>query len=206
VPSKLPSLFAPYFPLCESIARWLHPHAEVVLHDLKRDRVVKIWNNFSQRRPGSESLLAGEVAFQNQAQVYGPYERTNRDGRRLKCVSSVLVDAKGRRVGLLCLNLDVSRFEQLKGVLEAFTNSVQSVPQAFVSQDWREQIHAALGAFLKAHHLTLEGLSREQKTAAIEYLNAQHLFATRHAAQHAADVLGVSRATIYNWLKKSRED
>jgi hypothetical protein len=41
--------YAHHFAFAESVAVWLHPHAEVVLHDLASDRIVKLWNNISRR-------------------------------------------------------------------------------------------------------------------------------------------------------------
>ncbi|WP_199442193.1 PAS domain-containing protein [Umezawaea beigongshangensis] len=39
-------------PVCEAVARLLSPHADVVLHDPRTDRVVAIWNALSGRVPG----------------------------------------------------------------------------------------------------------------------------------------------------------
>ena len=192
------------FALCEGIAVWLHPHAEVVLHDLETDTVVRLWNNFSRRQPGDASLIGKEIQLADDCDVYGPYEHYNWDGRLLKSISAVIRDNSGRRMGLLCLNLDVSSFEGLKRFLESFTGATTQMPQALNEQDWREQIHQALGAFLQENNVALEALTRDQKIAAVGFLDSQRLFLTRNAAQHVASILGVSRATVYNWLNKTR--
>ena len=202
--SKLEAKYAHAFPIAEGIAAWLHPHAEVVLHDLETDRVVKIWNNFSRRSPGEASLLAEEIQLEQHRDVYGPYERSNWDGRRLKCISSIVRDSNGNRAGLLCLNLDVSSFDAFKSFLEQFAATATPTPAALIERDWREQIHNALGIHLREINTPLHALTRAQKIEAVRVLDAQHLFATRNAAQHVAEILEVSRATVYNWLKESR--
>ena len=202
--TKLEARYAHIFPIAASIAAWLHPNAEVVLHDLETDRVVRIWNNFSRRSPGDSSLIAEEIQLEQGRDVYGPYERSNWDGRRLKCVSSVVRDANGQRIGLLCLNLDVSSFDAFRGFLEALTATTLSPPAALVERDWREQIHSALAAHLREIDAPLTALTRMQKISAVRALDIKQLFSTRNAAQHVAAILNVSRATVYNWLKEAR--
>ena len=201
--TKLEARYVHTFPIAEGIAAWLHPNAEVVLHDLETDRVVKIWNNFSRRNPGEVSLIAEEIQLEQGRDVYGPYERSNWDGRRLKCISSVVRDVSGERIGLLCLNLDVSSFDAFKGFLEAFA-ATSSPPTALVERDWREQIHSALGEHLCEINTPLPALTRAQKIDAVRALDAKQLFATRNATQHVAEILEVSRATVYNWLNEAR--
>lgn len=196
--------YAHLFALCEGIAVWLHPHAEVVLHDLETDAVVRLWNNLSRRQPGEPSLIGQEIQLEDDCDVYGPYEHYNWDGRLLKSISAVIRDGSGRRMGLLCLNLDVSSFDGLKRFLESFTGAKTQMPLALNEHDWREQIHQALGSFLRANNVALEALTREQKIEAVGFLDSQRLFLTRNAAQHVASILGVSRATVYNWLNKTR--
>ena len=203
--SDLETRYAHLFSICDAIAAWLHPHAEVVLHDLEHDQIVRLWNNFSRRQAGDESLIDQTVQLEDDRDVYGPYIHRNWDGRQLKSISSIVRDQRGNRVGLLCFNLDISSFEQLKTFLDAFTTVTTQMPPALAKHDWREHIHQTLGSFLQANHVALEALTRDQKMAAVQLLDSQHLFATRNAAQHVADILGVSRATVYNWLNKIRK-
>jgi len=44
-------------PACAAIAALLHPHAEVVVHELATDTIVAIWNPFSGRTVGDPSLM-----------------------------------------------------------------------------------------------------------------------------------------------------
>ncbi len=203
--TRLEKQYQQILPICESLAAWLHPHAEIVIHDLETDTVVRIWNNFSKRKIGEPSLIAEEIQLEETQDVYGPYERTNWDGKRLKSISSVIKDHTGKRIGLLCMNLDISSFDALQNFLEAFTSTTSAIPAALIEHDWREQIHQTLSTYLQQQSTTLNALTREQKIQAVRYLDQQHLFATRNAAQHVAQILEVSRATVYNWLNASRE-
>ncbi|MEM9007769.1 MAG: PAS domain-containing protein [Cyanobacteria bacterium P01_F01_bin.86] len=203
--SNIEQRYLHLFPVCEGIGAWLYPHAEIVLHDLESDTIVRIWNNISRRNIGDASLIEEDVQLPKEADIYGPYEKVNWDGRKLKCVSSVVKDNLGQRIGLLCLNLDISSFDALQGFITSFTSVASSMPPVLSKRDWREQINEVLHLFLKEKNATLEVLTRSQKIAAIQFLDEHNLFATRNAAQHVANVLGVSRATIYNWLNKARQ-
>jgi predicted transcriptional regulator YheO len=66
-------------PVADAIAKLLHPFAEVVIHDLKKDTIVYIANPYSGRKVGDPSLLdldPGELNSINK--VIGPYETTGR--------------------------------------------------------------------------------------------------------------------------------
>ena len=64
-----------------AISILLHPHAEVVLHDLETGLIAGIWNAFSGRKPGMESLVGETLSDVGEGDVYGPYEKTGEDGR-----------------------------------------------------------------------------------------------------------------------------
>jgi glyoxylase-like metal-dependent hydrolase (beta-lactamase superfamily II) len=96
----------------QAVEMLLHPFAEIVLHDLKTNRVVAIFNSFSHRQIGDDSLL-NEIEFDTSKNIIGPYEKLNWDGRRLKSISIVIRDLSQVPVGFLCINLDASKFDHL---------------------------------------------------------------------------------------------
>jgi predicted transcriptional regulator YheO len=201
---KPPGTLTQHFPTAAAIAALLAPQAEVVIHDLARDRIAGIWNAFSKRQPGDPSLLGDDPELIGEADVYGPYEKAGADGGRLKSVSAVLRDESGRRVGLLCINFDVAVFDKAIDLMQAFARAEKPRPEPIFAQDWREQINLGIRAFLQARQITLKALDRDDRVALVATLDAQNLFATRNAAQHVADALGLSRATIYNLLNDAR--
>jgi predicted transcriptional regulator YheO len=202
--SQTPGSLAVHFPTAAAVAALLAPQAEVVVHDLRSDRVAGIWNAFSKRKVGDPSHLGDDPELIGEKDVYGPYEKAAPDGGRLKSVSAVLKDEAGRRIGLLCINFDLAVFDQAIALLGAFAQSQQPRPEPIFAQDWREQINLGIRAFLQARQLTLKALDRADRVALVGALDARNLFATRNAAQHVADALGVSRATIYNLLGDAR--
>ena len=65
-------IFAVHRPIAQAIAALLHPHAEVVIHDLRSGHIVDIWNAFSHRKAGDESLLGDDIELHLDRDVYGP--------------------------------------------------------------------------------------------------------------------------------------
>jgi predicted transcriptional regulator YheO len=165
-----------------------HPHVEVALHDVARDRLVAIWNAFSARKPGEESLLDPELlAGFPQGQVLGPYEQVDRQGRRLSSVS-VRVD-EGRM--LLCMNFDRSAIDSAALLLSAFAAAREEKPVNGLIEDW-----------CRSNGVPRSALSREDRLAIVADLDKRGVFDTRNAAEHVAAALGVSRATVYNLRKE----
>lgn len=188
-------------PTAEAIQRLLHPHAEVVVHDIKKNKIAAIYHPFSKRRVGDPSLLTQEeITLLNNS--VGPYEKINWDGRKLKSVSSILYDEKDRAVGILCINLDISKLEKFNHFIASFINRNQFLPQPepLFKDDWQEKINQSVHAYLNKHHLTLKLLNRTEKKRLITYLHQIGAFTAKNASLYIAQVLGVSRATIYNYL------
>ena len=52
-----PAWLRPLETTCAAVAALLHPHAEVVAHDVERDVIVGMWNGFSGRAVGDPSLI-----------------------------------------------------------------------------------------------------------------------------------------------------
>ncbi|PRY39795.1 helix-turn-helix transcriptional regulator [Umezawaea tangerina] len=203
--TSLPSWFDPVAPVVEALALLLHPHGEIVLHDLERDRVLAVWNGSSNRRPGDDSLLSELPAGDDGSVALGPYERVTIDGRRTTSVSAILSDAGGTPRGVLCVNLDRSPVDQAIAALAALAPvPAEPRPAVLFDRDWREQIALVVDTWCRERHLTRDALTREQRLAVVRELWEADLFATRGATQHVATALRVSRATVYTLLNEAK--
>jgi len=191
---------------CAAIAGLLHPHAEVVLHDLATDTIVGLWNPSSGRSVGEPSLLEELPEAWRERPVQGPYRKMLGDGRELSAVSAVVYDTDGRAAGLLCINLDRSPLLDLAGLLARVAAPIEPRPPELFDRDWREQIALTVDEHSREHGLDPRRLTRPERRALVEHLDDRGLFATRNAADHAARAIGVSRATVYTLLKEVRRD
>ena len=191
-------------PACAAIAALLHPHGEVVVHELATDTIVAIWNPFSGRAVGDPSLLQELPAHWSEQPMQGPYPKVEVDGRPVSAVSAVVPDAGGAPRGLLCVNLDRTPFEDAMRVLGGLFAPTTAQPPELFERDWRDQIAAGVADYCAELGLPRERLTRAQRVELLRRLEQAGLFATRNAADHTATALGVSRATVYSMLKEIR--
>ena len=199
-----PAWLEPQLSLCEAIVALFHPFAEVAVHDIRRDRIVALWNPISKRAVGDRSLLDELPEYSEDTRVIGPYPKVLADGRAITSVSVVLHSGKGAKRGLLCINFDRSPFDASIELLSRFAAPIQERPPELFDHDWREQIALLVDDECRARRLRRDRLTREQRLALVRLMDERALFATRHAAAHAARALGVSRTTIYALLKEAR--
>lgn len=191
-----------YKPVAEAISLLLFPHAEVVLHDLKTGCVGAIFNNLSKRSVGDKSLLDEMDQLSDTQNLFPPYFKTNWDGRKMKSVTAVLRNQNGKPIGLLCINLDISKWEEMHHFILDLIKPTTAMPDFLFKNDWREKINIYVSSYLKQHALRLESLDKAEKKNLLLALQQEGAFDTKNAASYVGEVLQISRATVYNYLKE----
>jgi predicted transcriptional regulator YheO len=195
-----------YIPIAQSVVGLFQPFAEAVIHDLKTGKIHEIFNPYSGRKKGDDSLLDKEVQKVKLPDYFEPYLKTNWDGRKLKSVTSTLRDFKGKAIGLLCLNVDISKWEELHSMFEQFIADPKELPKELFIEDYREKISRYIHNRLKKKQLSLPHLARDQKIELIAELHAEGAFEGKNAAAYVGHVLGLSRATVYKYLNETHQD
>jgi predicted transcriptional regulator YheO len=205
---EIPGSTMPAGPVIEviaaTIAQLLHPHAEVVLHDLATGKIAQIWNPFSGRKIGEPSDLDDIDPELVEEDVVGPYEKASPKGTRLKTISALLRDRAKIVRFLLCINLDVSHFDAAAKLLQSFGATSESRPDWMFRQDIREQINLQIADFLKRHNLNMTSLDQAGRVALVAHLDQCGAFQTRRAVDHIAAALALSRTTVYLLLRQAR--
>ena len=198
---------APFIPVADAIASVFKPHAEVVIHDLGSGTIRHIANRMSPRKAGDDSLAELEDLGALDDAVIGPYPKTNADGRSLKSITALLRDGRRKPVGLLCINVDVSMFETMQAMSKDFLRFADASPRpaALFRNDWREEVNDIVGQFVSDRGTTLATMGIVDREGLIALLEDRGLFDVRHAATYIAQLLGLSRATLYKALKAVRE-
>ncbi|MFI9247444.1 transcriptional regulator [Streptomyces sp. NPDC053086] len=181
---------------------------EVVLHDLRNpDHAIRaIENNLSGRQVGDSATELGlaRIADPEYPSVIQNYPNRFPDGRPAKSTSIGIKNAAGEYVAALCLNLDVS---VLSPVTLALSNLVatdtehRDQPLETLRDRTARELREAVEARAAERASTPRSLGREDKKALVRQLQRDGYFDSRDAAQTIADLLGVSRATVYNYAK-----
>jgi predicted transcriptional regulator YheO len=193
-----------YFPIAEAVSNVLYPHAEVVIHDLKSGKIAALYNAFSKRKVGDVSLIEDLLDQNTLPDVFEVYSKTNWDGRALKSSSATIRDADGKPIGLFCINIDLSEFSKIQEFVQSWTKRAKAAPKVLFADDWREKINDYISSYLKKERKTIQTMSKKEMELLIHTLYKEGAFEAKHAATYIADVLHVSRATIYNYLKRKK--
>ena len=193
-----------FTPLCDAIGKLFYPNVEVVLHDLETQKLVHIVNAFSKREIGDKMINDVKDINSLKEDIVGPYNKTNIDGKKLKTVSTILRDTNKKAIGIICINFKIEVFETMYDSLKMLLNieKNEEQPQALFSQDWKEHTHNTINKYLETNSLVLEELKIKEKKELIIYLNNEGIFSIRNVVTYLCEVLDISRATIYKWLKE----
>lgn len=198
-----------FTPLCDSIGKLFYPNVEVAMHDLKEEKLVHIVNPFSKREIGDKMINDVKDLQTLKDDIVGPYNKVNIDGTKLKTVSTILRNENNEPIGIICINFKVEVFDKMYESLKMLLNienkeeNTQN-PQALFSQDWRSHTNNLINEYLQSHDLKLQNLKTKEKKELIMYLNDEGVFKIRNVVNHLCEVLEVSRATIYKWLKEKK--
>ncbi|MFZ6047844.1 transcriptional regulator [Pseudomonas sp. CR3202] len=197
-----------YRAIADAIATLFFPQAEVVLHDLRTQKIDYIANNISKRCVGDDAALEDMLSEEVDERNIGPYEKLNWDGQKIRSVSTVLRDGQGAPIAVLCINLNISMFEAAKAALDLFLSSSKLIPQpdALFRDDWQERINTFLHNWLRQRQLGLNLLTRDHKRELVLALHAEGAFKGKSAANYVANVLNMGRATVYKHLKELKEE
>jgi predicted transcriptional regulator YheO len=190
-------------PYIQSVVELFHPFVEGTLHDLKKGTVSAIFNNMSGRQEGDATPFKElNIPTDYFPDRFPPYYRTSPDGRKWKCVSITVRDETAQPIGLICFNFDVSLFHGLESQLSTLLhlNGSSDNPIELFKNNWQEEIHSQIDQFMKERKLLLNRLNRQQKKELVGYLQQKGVFHIKNGAPFVADLLGISRATVYNYM------
>ncbi|MFD6419259.1 transcriptional regulator [Streptomyces sp. NPDC060194] len=190
-----------------AVGRMFPGLCEVVLHDLREPgRAVRaVENNLSGRAVGDPATELGLARVQDPDYpgVVQNYPNTFPDGRPAKSTSIGIKNGDGAYVAALCLNLDVS---VLAGVAQSLALLAQTDPQERpVAETLRartvEEIRGVVADYAAARGRVPAALATDQRKEVVRLLRGQGYLQVKHSVQAMADALGVSRATVYNYLR-----
>lgn len=198
-----------YLPMVEGFVKLLHPFAEGAIHDLRKGKIIMLYNNISKRKVGDPSVVTElGIDIKDFPDVFDPYYKTNWDGRQLKCTSITVRDNQGSPIGLICINFDTTVFETMNAQLGSFLalqNQASLNPIEQFAVDWRKQVNEYINSYTVRNNIALTALTKDEKSQLVKQLYESGLFNYRDAASYIAKTLEVSRTTVYNYLKDDKE-
>ncbi|MFI6888972.1 transcriptional regulator [Streptosporangium canum] len=192
-----------------AIGRMFPGLCEVVLHDLRQPEhaIRVIENNLSGRKVGDSVTELGlrRIADPNYPSVIQNYPNQFPDGRPVKSTSIGIKNAEGRYVAALCLNLDVSTLSPMTlSLANLVATEVEHRGEALEALRDRtaRELRDVIETFAAERAAIPRALSRAAKKDLVRQLHRDGYFASRSSTETIADLLGVSRSTVYNYAKQ----
>ena len=187
--------------LCEAIVRLFAPFGEAIVHDVKSGTVSHVHGKHSTREVGEPSFLEGMKIDDWTSDIQGPYRKTEPDGRSIKSISILQRDPDGSPSQLVCINVDVSQFEAARLLLSGLVSVPDEEPNP-LANDWLERLNVFVANWTMQRGIGLKDIQADDRRQLVQELEQNGVFEQKNAAQAIAKVLGVSRATVYQDLKK----
>lgn len=193
-----------------AIGRMFPGLCEVVLHDLRHPEhaIRVIENNLSGRKVGDSATELGlrRIADPNYPSVIQNYPNQFPDGRPVKSTSIGIKNAEGRYVAALCMNLDVSTLSPMTlSLANLVATEIEHRGEALeiLRDRTARELRDVIETFAAERAATPRALSRTAKKDLVRQLHRDGYFASRSSTETIADLLGVSRSTVYNYAKQS---
>jgi predicted transcriptional regulator YheO len=198
-------IFRPYFAIGEAIAALFHPLVEVVLHDLRSGRIVRIWNCRTDRQAGDLSHLhRPQDQFSQTQAILGPYEKALPFQGRTKSITAGLRDVDNTLIGFLCINLDVTLIDQATTMLTSFAAAQMKRPEPIYRNDLQLHISYLVRDYSIEVNKPIDHLNKEQRVELVAAVDRAGLFQARKSVELLAKAMRISRASVYNLLAEAK--
>lgn len=191
---------------------------EVVIHDFTdiSSSLVHVEGDLTQRSIGAPitDLVYKLVNdFGNDAPDKLGYKNTLDNGKILKCSTMFVRDDEGTIEGCICINFDVSDFVFLSKAFFEFDSLKPAVngngsdhPAEHYAKNFPETMESVIDGMLADYSKVPTMMNREEKKQLVQKLDKSGVFNIKGAVNYMAKVLGVSRYTVYSYLKEVREN
>ncbi|MFI5258864.1 MAG: transcriptional regulator [Candidatus Limnocylindrales bacterium] len=203
--------------LVPQLGHALAPGTEVVLHELARlpNSIIAIGNPLTGRSigdPPTDLLLQDvrESRFEDRFQ----YDALAMTGRAFRSSTVYVRDSSGAPIAALCLNRDLSGLTRARDFVQAeLTGAGPSIEGNRSESGLQQRTEAFPRGIRELADLLLERaitgvgvptslMTKRHMLLVVEYLERHGFFLIRDAIELAAAALGVTRYTIYNYLRE----
>jgi predicted transcriptional regulator YheO len=194
-----------FIPLVKGISKTFGKNCEVVLHEFKdlKNSIVAIENGHVTGRDLNSPMTQISLEKVREGTVNEDiinYSEKNIDGRVLKSSTMFIKNDAGEFIGCLCINIDITDFIAAKNVI----NDIMRIGEVDTEKPSKNKVNIILSDIVKE---TIDELgrpiiylSKDEKVLIVKKLDHQGAFLIKGAIDYVAEVLQVSKYTIYNYL------
>jgi len=194
-----------FIPLVKGISKTFGKNCEVVLHEFKdlKNSIVAIENGHVTSRDLNSPMTKISLEKVREGTVNSDiinYSEKNIDGRVLKSSTMFIKNDEGKFIGCLCINIDITDFIAAKNVI----NDIMKIGETDIEKPSKNKVNIILSDIVRDTINELGRpiiyLSKDEKVLIVKKLDHQGAFLIKGAIDYVAEVLQVSKYTIYNYL------
>lgn len=208
---KVHPMIKRYVPIVQGIAGTFGSSCEVVLHDFSdlKKSIVVIENGKVTGRTENSSMtdhsLQQVKAGKTEKDIIN-YSGKGSDGRTIKSTTMFIRDENNKVIGCLCINFDVTEFAIARKALSDLLDfGHEDIKDDKSSKKINDILKEVVEAKIDENGKPIAYLNKEEKVQIVQELDTQGVFLIKGAIDYVAEILCVSRYTIYNYLDETRE-
>ena len=208
---KVHPIIKRYVPIVQGIAGTFGSSCEVVLHDFSdlKKSIVVIENGKVTGRNENSSMtdhsLQQVKAGKTEKDIIN-YSGKGSDGRTIKSTTMFIRDENNKVIGCLCINFDVTEFAIARKALSDLLDfGHENIKDDKSSKKINDILKEVVEAKIDENGKPIAYLNKEEKVQIVQELDTQGVFLIKGAIDYVAEILCVSRYTIYNYLDETRE-
>ncbi len=197
--------------MADTVVSVFGKNCEAVVHDLAelQHSLVYIAGNITERKVGAPAtnLLVCKMREGDAVEDMHNYRTTTSDGRILKSSTIFLRDSKDRPIGAFCINFDTTEFFNAAQAISPFIFHGENSNHA-TEETFAKSVDETIEALFEQAVVTIgkqpSTMSTQEKTHLVKHLEDHGVFNLKGAVEKIAAMTGVTKFTIYNYLKKIR--
>lgn len=188
-------------------------HCEVVVHSLEDidHSVIKVINGALSGRTVGAPLTNLAFDFVQTSEktgtnCFGPYYSLSVDGKKIRSITNIIRGENNRIIGLICFNMDLSVpfYEIMQQYVIGETEPSTEIHEIF-PHTVEELINHMLDEAISFSSANPSASVSERNAAAIRFLTGKGVFQIKNAVDIVARGLGISRTSVYNYLREIKE-
>lgn len=198
--------------IAEAVATLLNPLVEVVVHDYRRPSagIIAIFGgHVTGRKIGDPLTELGRYRTQGRPVPDDliSYPSETSAGKKMKSASLAIRLPSGTLVGALCFNVDVAVLGDFSDLLTKLASCSSEIPvpriERFRSRAPRDEVAAAVQQEIKSRGRSTLQLSQSDREEIVTALAEKGFLSRRGAISTIAHALGVTRPTVYRYLRRT---
>jgi predicted transcriptional regulator YheO len=195
--------------LAAGMGQTLGKSCEIVVHDFAspESSIIAIANGSLTGRKVGDTLdaLGFQLLKNNPPGDLINYRAKTKDGKELRSSSIFLRDEKERIFGSVCINVDVTGLLKAQEWLqEALGTASRTIDERF-EQSVDEVLETLIQNAISSIGKNPADMTRDEKVTIVAYLETKGAFLIRYSVERVAELLGMTKYTIYNYLDEIRK-